>query len=310
MVIPTGLQRSMIQTRAQSGWTGALTGSMLLTAFASAAMPLVPMDADHLFSVSTTTNPSAQDLLNTNQPDVFLPGRNEGFEAIDIAADFPDHDLPVNSASLDSTPTDPMHAPEISGRRIGTEVRPEPDLDLPGYIRFLHGEGTLPTQGPAAKHPAEITQDPFCRTIRDLPLTEQCYPRRRTATKSPDTPNPPLESAFDLTEALRHYALQNNDSHLASFSRLRAMARAQARADREPGRTRVIWTDTNGDGIMEKELVTASLRPGVSVTVVERNEPPETSNGKPNYPGLGERPKCVVTRSCVITRSEAINRPW
>ena len=281
MVILTRFQRSMIQTRAQSGWTGALAAGMLLTVFASAAMPLVSMDADHLFTVSTTTNPSAHDLLNTNHPDLFLPERDEGFEAID-----------------------PMHAPEISGPRIGTEVGPEPDLDLPGYIRFLHGEGTLPAQGSAVKPPAEITKDPFCRTIHDLPLTEQCYPRRGTATKSTDTPNPPLESAFDLSQALRHSALQNNASHLASFARLRAMARAQARADREPGRTRVIWTDTDGDGMMEKELVTASPRPGVSNSVVELNEDPETSNGKPNYPGLGERPRCVVSRS------KAINRPW
>ena len=40
---------------------------------------------------------------------------------------------------------------------------------------------------------------------------------------------------------------------------------------------------------------------GVSIGITKSGHSPETSSGKPNYPGLGDRPKCVMPRSRAIT---------
>ena len=304
--------------------TGVLASALvcvpMIIDLASAGMPSAPVDVTGPLDLSTLRTSSVHDLLDADHLEVFLAGRQKGFQGVDLAGDCREPDPASAGAIWDSMSEFPRLDLEIDGPDIGEERGPEsePDLDLQAYIGFLNGHGTMPpSTGTATDAGAQIQRDHFPGTVHDLPLTEQRHPRRRTAAR-PQTPwLSAQDSSFDLTQVLNQAAFQDNASHDASFANLRAHVRAhvraQARADREPGRSWVMWSDPDGDGAMEMTMVnpmveSEALEPGGSLSIIELNGPPQNRKGKPHYPGLGPRTENLTSSHCVIPRSRAIHR--
>ena len=177
----------------------------------------------------------------------------------------------------------------------GAIDQPEPrtsSIDIPEYIRFLQGEAILPTRITADRVLCHIHDSQF-RSSRDLPLTGRCHPPRATSGSSKPSPPLPMESGFDLHRALRTSAVLGDTSMTDALHDFRVRLRNQAIADAISIDSGAVWRDTDGDGIMEGEVPNLKLGTGSG----HRHQ---TSSGRPNYPGLGTRPRCVRPRSGAI----------